>query len=119
VRLRALIFHQVKGMLSFGAVANYLHLGKTEFVNHATPFDFLGKLTPSTTADAADASLGTAAKANREAVSAAVGAGSSGAGAGPLAAKLHLMYTDNDMWAPLAGEERARAAGVATTVSFI
>lgn len=100
VRLRALILHQVKGMLSFGAVANYLHLGKTEFVNHATPFDFRGKLTPSTAADAADAPLGTA-------------------GSGPLAAKLHLMYTDNDMWAPLAGEERARAAGVATTVSLI
>jgi hypothetical protein len=59
--------------------------------------------------------LGTAAKAktpSKEEIAAAVGAGSSG----PLAAKMHLMYTDGDMWAPLSGEERARAAGVPTTV---
>jgi len=76
-------------MLSFGAVANYLHLGKTEFVNHATPFDFQAKLTPAAgdrtaaaaVGAAADASLGTAAKAktpSKEEIAAAVGAGSSG-----------------------------------------
>ena len=79
----------VRAMLSFGVVCNYLWLGKTEFDNHVRRFDFEKRLTP----DAGG-----------------------GPRAGPLARKIHLLYTPLDFWGPLEGRARAEQAGIATSV---
>jgi hypothetical protein len=106
-------------MLSFGVVANYLHLGKTEFVNHAQPFNFVAKLTPGTTSiDSPSSSISSSSctSSDKERFLASEAAISAAASAGPLASRCHFMYTDGDFWAPLHVEAKARAAGVETSV---
>lgn len=125
----------VAGMLSFGVVANYLWLGRTEFVNHAVPFDFVKRLTPpplkpqhnhqhgppstDTKETSRSESRGAVARAHASSRAATLGSGSdvgeeSDCGiAGPLAERLRLVYTADDFWAPPTVGAAAAKRGIA------
>ena len=116
------------GMLNCGVVCNYLHLGATEFVNHAVPFDFAARLTarsehgehPTTAgagagAKAAPAGGSSAGDSTAAPTTAAAAAATASGRCGPLGSRVHLAYAAGDFWAPLACEARAAASGLATT----
>lgn len=102
----------VSSMLAFGVICNYLYLGKTEFDNHETLYDFNKKLTTTPQARRNDDSVNGATVAKTS--SSEQNVTTEGIS---LKDMVHLFYTDNDFWAPLHVETKAKSIfGMKTTV---